>query len=84
MPAGPHRYAWQLVMWLDCGLNALLGGYYAETFSAHCHRCNNDAFWYRAESIVNKIFFWELNHCERAFRITCEMAGLPDAYRSKI
>lgn len=36
MPAGPQPYAWQWLLWLDCGLNVLCGGYHAETFSAHC------------------------------------------------
>ena len=80
MPAGPQPYARQWLLWLDCGLNVLCGGYHAETFSAHCWRRRYDPFWYTARRVVDWLFFWQPNHCEIAYRNMIERHGLPDEY----
>lgn len=67
MPAGPVAYGWQCVLWLDQGLNVLCGGYSRETFSAHCWRRRNDMFWAIALRVVDRLFFFQKDHCKMQY-----------------
>lgn len=74
----------QFVIWLDQGLNVVIGsGYADETLSAYFHRRGD---W--RERAVNAIFFWQRdergirNHCERAWMSEFARNHMPREYRA--
>lgn len=49
-------------------LNALLGGFADETLSARAWRRSFYSLrWEMARSFIDALFFWQPNHCERAY-----------------
>ena len=67
---------WNLVISLDQCFNCLLGsGYADETLSAHSHRTQD---WRRYT--INKIFFWQKDHCYEAYISELQRKHLPRGY----
>lgn len=56
----------------------LLNGHPNESISGRCYREQ----WNTAENIINKVFFWQSNHCRGAYNKdrewAIEFAKLPD------
>ncbi len=44
-------------------VNAIIGGHPNESISGRCY----GAPWPRFMAVVNKLFFWQVNHCRSAF-----------------
>ena len=44
-------------------VNAIIGGHPNESLSGRCY----GEPWPRLMAIVNKLFFWQVNHCRSAF-----------------
>ncbi len=71
------RRLWNLILWIDQGLNVLIGsGYCDETLSAYAHRKGD---WRR--SFINGLFFWQGDHCQIAFLSEMNRRHLPPEYR---
>jgi hypothetical protein len=58
----------QFLIALDQLGNTLVGGWADETLSSHAYRLHRDkkAFGFMMH-IINTLFFWEPDHCQRAF-----------------
>jgi hypothetical protein len=64
-------------LWVDQGFNVLFGsGWCDETISAYAHRKND---WRRR--VINAIFFWQEDHCSRAYISERMRKHLPEEYR---
>lgn len=55
---------------LDQLLNAILGGYPDETFSSRVYRKSvaGQKIWKMLHWLVDKMFFWEDNHCYVSYK----------------
>lgn len=59
----------QIPIAIDQLINALFNGYATETLSATVWRKRNEGKWWsRAVWFIDKLFFWEKNHCADAFK----------------
>ena len=59
-------------------------GYADETISARCFRNKHKRYWGIMYEIVNRIFFWQENHCLEAFEKEIERRHLPREYRNAV
>lgn len=66
----------QVLVALDQLANTLCGGYADETLSARAFRTNH---W--LEPWINKLFFWEPQHCERSYLAEIYKRQYPQHYR---
>ena len=73
----------QVLISVDQTLNAFCGGWADETLSARAYRCSNKPHWKKAKTIIDKIFFWQDNHCLNAYLVETNRQQLPPEYRSK-
>lgn len=75
-----HRLQ-QLFVGVDQLINVLLGGWADETVSARAWRLRHKPRWRRVQRLIDRIFFWERGHCERAHRSEQTRRHLPPEYR---
>ena len=54
--------------WLSQGLNLLLGGHHDMTLSARCYLNRNRPGWRTAYRLINRLFFWQADHCKISFQ----------------
>lgn len=73
-------YLKQLLIGVDQLANTLLNGYADETLSARSYRLRGEG-WHHAYSLINGIFFWQVDHCKTAFLSELERRQLPAEYR---
>lgn len=72
----------QVLISIDQLLNTLIGGYADETLSAHAYRQRGiKKHWTIAYQSINKLFFWQDNHCESSYMSELERRQLPIEYR---
>lgn len=64
------RYCKSVLVSIDQLINAVLGGYPDETFSSRVYRKSvaRQKFWEVLHWIIDKMFFWEENHCYNAYK----------------
>ncbi len=63
-------------------INAIAAGWADETISARAHRRSEDKVkWYRVKKFINTIFFWQEDHCRRAYESERERLHLAPEYR---
>lgn len=57
--------------------NVLIGGHPDETISARAHRrrLEGHAGWARLRNLLNRVFFWQADHCASSFAGDCERAA---------
>ena len=63
-------YAKSVGIAADQLINAVLGGWPDETFFARAYRLgvlDGRAGWRRVVWVINKLFFWQRNHCRGAY-----------------
>ena len=63
-------YAKSVGIAADQLINAILGGRPSETLSVRAYRLGvlgGDAHWRRVVWVINKLFFWQRNHCRGAY-----------------
>lgn len=65
-------YLKSVAIGIDQLLNTVLGGYPDETLSARSYR-KQDAWYY----IINKIFFWQKDHCRESWESEVNRSQLP-------
>ena len=78
----------QLLLSLDQLFNVFIsliigGGWADESLSARAYRSKGDKYWNKAYKAINKIFFWQANHCEEAYLAERDQQQLPPRYRDK-
>jgi hypothetical protein len=68
---------------LDQAVNAFLGGYADETLSSRAYRMQqkHQPHWGWMAQAINKIFFWQKDHCRGAFRAEELRRQLPPEFR---
>lgn len=72
----------QVLIAIDQLANTLAGGYADETISARAWRKRNESRgWQRARRWIDRLFFWEPNHCEASWRSELLRVQLPKGYR---
>lgn len=58
----------QVAIAFDQQINTLLGGYADETISSRAWRCRNKSkVWKVARYAIDKLFFWQPDHCQSAY-----------------
>lgn len=58
-----------IATWLSQGLNcALLKGNPDMTVSARCYLNRHRKGWRTAYRVINRLFFWQADHCRSSFR----------------
>ncbi len=71
----------QIFIALDQLANALIGGYADETLSARAWReRNSEPRWGKAQVWIDRIFFWQQDHCFQSFLSEYERKQLPKEY----
>lgn len=78
----------QLLLSLDQTFNTFIslfigGGWADESLSARAYRSREHKYWNKAYKAINKIFFWQTNHCEEAYLAEKNQQQLPPRYRVK-
>ena len=79
-----RHYLWQLVIGFDQLINAALGGWADETFSARCWRRRGRCFWNILRCLLDLAFrpFDGPNHCRQAYENELARRHSPRAYRT--
>ena len=72
----------QLLIAIDQLANALVGGYADETLSARAHRIAEEGGPAWPQRTINALFFWERQHCLKAYQSEVQRRQFPSRYRS--
>lgn len=77
------HYIKQNLIAFDQLVNTLLCGMADETLSARAYRMQEKGhkYWGWTASFINKLFFWQANHCRGAWRDEIERRQYPDSYQ---
>ena len=75
----PHNRL-QVLIAFDQLVNARLGGYADETFSARCWREQHKPKYKYLVAIIDGIFFWQPAHCYQAYISERLRRQLPESY----
>lgn len=71
----------QVALGFDQLLNTFLGGMADETLSARAHRNKNKSKrWKVFHDVVNRIFFWQADHCYESYLSEKNRKQLPPEY----
>lgn len=68
----------------DQFLNTLIpGGWADETLSSRAHRMRlkEQKYWGWTANAIDKLFFWQNNHCEQAYLSEQKRLHLPPSFR---
>lgn len=75
-------YIKQNLIAFDQAVNALFLGYADETISARTYRMSlNSRYWMFLRKIIDTLFFFEKNHCYKAWISEFSKHQLPEEYR---
>ena len=75
------EYFDNIAIGFDQALNTIIGGWPDETFSSRCWRRRGDAVWFKAMTIVDKMFFWQEQHCKESYESERLRRQLPPELR---
>ena len=73
----------QVAVAFDQLVNALLGGWGDETFSARCHRHQDKPGWRWVRRAVDALLFFDKNHCYQSYLSEIVRNQMPSEYRQK-
>lgn len=73
----------QIAIAIDQLLNTILGGWADETLSARMWRHRGLPWWQEARWLVDKLFFWQPNHCYQSFVSELQRKQLPEDYQEE-
>lgn len=73
----------QLLVAVDQLGNTLLGGWADETISARAYRQRHKLRWRIAHGFINALFFFQQDHCRKAFEAELDRRQLPPAFRKQ-
>ena len=73
----------QVLIAVDQLLNSALGGMADETLSARAHRMREKKhrYWGWAANAIDRLFFWQLQHCLQAHQSELQRRQLPIYYQ---
>lgn len=76
------HYLLQIVIALDQLANTLLGGWADETMSSYAHRLHQVRKpWGITRGVINRIFFFQEDHCRASYESERNRAQLPPEFR---
>lgn len=70
----------EIAIAFDQLVNAVLGGYADETMSARCWRLRTEQPYTLLRAVIDRLFFWQSNHCESAYESERTRSRLPAEY----
>ena len=78
------NYLLNLAIGMDQLANALIGGSADETLSARAHRmrAKGQRWWGWTANAIDRMFFWQRDHCLNAHLAELERAQLPRTYHA--
>jgi hypothetical protein len=71
----------EVLVAVDQLANAVLGGWADETMSARCWRLRARRPYSLLRVAIDRLFFWQPNHCESAYESERLRSQLPVEYR---
>lgn len=72
----------QFLIAVDQLLNTVAGGYADETISCRAWRRKDDKkIWAIMRKVIDCIFFWQNNHCKKAYEAELNRKHLPKEFR---
>ena len=74
----------QVLIAFDQLINARLGGWADETFSARCWRNRRIRKYEICVKVIDSIFFWQDKHCKKSYESEINRRHLPVSYRTPI
>lgn len=76
-----HPDGFQVLVALDQLINTLVGGYADETLSSHAYRRKLDGSAPWQAWIIDRLFFWQREHCRTAYESELARRHLPEEMR---
>lgn len=73
-------YLLRVAIGVDQLLNAVLGGQPDETVSARCWRRREDWPYGPMRRVIDAVFFWQTDHCQRSYESEAKRRQLPRDY----
>ncbi|WP_211172424.1 hypothetical protein [Massilia forsythiae] len=73
--------AFQIAVAVDQLVNAACGGYADETMSARCWRLRAVRPYAWLRPTIDRVFFWQVDHCRSAYESERARSQLPADYR---
>lgn len=74
-------YAKKILIALDQLINALLAGWPDETLSSRAFRWEKDGVRLWPRRLIDRLFFWEKQHCFQSYQSEREGRQLPPEFR---
>lgn len=73
----------QTLIAFDQLVNALLAGFADETLSSRAHRMavKRQRYWCWTAAVIDALFFWQQNHCKKAYESERRRVQLPPEFR---
>ena len=76
------KYTLKIGIALTQGMNAVIGGWPDESISSRSYRQRHKAFWGKMYVVINYIFFWQKDHCKKAYNAEVERRHSPPETRN--
>jgi hypothetical protein len=71
----------EVLIAFDQLLNAILGGWADETMSARCWRLRSFQPYSTLRPVIDRLFFFQLDHCRASYESEVARSQLPKEYR---
>ena len=75
------QYIKNVLIAIDQLFNAAIGGYCDESLSSRVYRLEQNGVMAWPRRLIDRIFFWEPNHCRESYRSEREGRQLPPELR---
>jgi len=75
------RYLINLLIGIDQLANVVFAGRPDETISSRAHRLRHRPFWALARRGINWLFFWQEDHCQKAWMREMQRRHFPRTMR---
>ncbi len=75
------RYLLNVLISMTQAGNAIFGGYPDEALSSRAHRQQHKRRWRIARSAINRLFFWQGDHCAGAYLAERQRRQYPPSLR---
>ena len=72
----------QVLIAIDQTINAIFNGYADETLSCRAYRRQHkNKFWKYGRIVIDALFFWQEDHCYKAYQSEVERRHYPKEFR---
>lgn len=81
IPNKKPSYITSIFVWISQGTNIIFfSGYPDEMFSARCYRERSNPVWEFRRKLLDKLFFYQVEHCKQCFEWEEARVDLPGDY----